>query len=336
MPQKRTPPTAPEDTGPPGAAAVDTAAECGRAARAAGDGRFVVFSDAAALPLARRIAAKPGGTAPVVVDPRGTTLGVIDTLHAALKRRGATRRTVVVACGAGPLLDAVRLAAALYDGGAPALLVATTLGAAIDRGVDPVARRGPTALNAPALALYVDYASIPRGAKDGLGTLVRDALIEGDDFFDGLETLSPHPLRKWPWESVIDDALRVDRMHSGDDRQVLDLGLPFARAIASAHSVAPQTALALGIRAACLTARRVAEFGERDHLRVLAVLALLGFSLHDQRIDADAVLEGIPGETRFALPHAIGDVEAGLAIPRATLRRSIVRLTTTPGAAEFR
>jgi hypothetical protein len=114
------------------------------------------------------------------------------------------------------------------------------------------------------------------------------------------------------------------------------LGLPFARAIAATRTVAPQTALALGIRAACLTARRVAAFNERDHLRVLAVLALLGFALHDERIDADAVLEQIPAETRFALPHAIGDVEAGLAIPRATLRRSIARLTSTPGTAEFR
>jgi 3-dehydroquinate synthetase len=314
----------------------ETAKAWARAAREAGDGRFVTFCDAGALPLARRIAREAGASGATVVDVRGTTMAIVDKLHAALRRRAASRNTVVVACGAGALLDAVRLAAALYDGGAKTLLVATTLGAAIDRGVDPVARRGASAVVAPPLGLYVDYGTIPRFAKDGLGTLVRDALIEGDEFFDGLETLSPHPLRKWPWESVIDDALRVDRMHAGDERQILDLGLPFARAIAATRTVVPQTALALGIRAACLTARRVAKFGERDHLRVLAVLALLGFALHDEGIDADAVLERIPPETRFALPHAIGDVEAGLAIPRATLRRSIARLTTTPGAAEFR
>ncbi len=71
-------------------------------------------------------------------------------------------------------------------------------------------------------------------------------------------------------------------------------------------------------------------------MRVLAVLALLGFALHDERIDADAVLAKIPATTRFALPHAIGNVEAGFAIPRPALRRSIARLTTTPGTAEFR
>jgi 3-dehydroquinate synthetase len=306
-----------------------------RSARAGGEGRFVTFCDAAALGLARQIARQPGGAGLTTIDVRGTTLAVVDRIHAALSRRGAAAHSVV-ACGAGPLLDAVRIASALYDGGAQTFLVATTLGAAIDRGVDPVARRGTTALTAPAAGLSVDYAAIPRYAKDGLGTLVRDALIEGDEFFDGLETLSPHPLRKWPWESVIDDALRVDRMHAGAERAVLELGRPFARAIAATRTVGAQTALALGIRAACLTARRVADFNERDHLRVLAVLALLGFSLHDERIDADAVLAKIPGETRFALPHAIGDVEAGIAIPRAALRRSIARLTTTPGTAEFR
>jgi 3-dehydroquinate synthetase len=312
------------------------AVACARAAREAGDGRFVIFCDAAALPLARRMAREPGAAGTTVVDARGTTLAVVDKLHAVLKRRKATGQTIVVACGAGALLDTVRMAAALYEGGARCMVIATTLGAAIDRGVDPVARRGSSSITAPALGLYVDYAAIPRFAKDGLGTLVRDALIEGDDFFDGLETLSPHPLRKWPWESVIDDALRVDRMHAGDDREILDLGLPFARAIAATRTVAPQTALALGIRAACLTARRVANFGERDHLRVLAVLALLGFALHDERIDADEVLEQIPKDARFALPHAIGDVEAGIVIPRAMLRRSIARLTSTPGTAEFR
>lgn len=306
------------------------------AARAAGDGHFVTFCDAAAVPLARRIARAPGAFGLTVVDARGTTLAVVDTLHAALKRRKATRRTVVIACGAGPLLDAVRIAAALYDGGARTMLMATTLGAAIDRGVDPNARRGTTVVTAPPLTLGVDYEAIPRSAKDGLSTLVRDAFIEGHDFFDGLETLSPHPLRKWPWESVIDDALRVDRMHAGDERRVLELGVPFAQAIAAAHTMVPQTALALGIRAACLTARRVAGFGERDHLRVLAVLALLGFSLHDERIDADAVLDRIPNATRFTLPHAIGDVEADITVPRQSLRRSIARLTTTPGTAEFR
>jgi 3-dehydroquinate synthetase len=305
-------------------------------ARDGGDGRFLVVCDASAATLARRIRRERGAIGTMTVDIAGVSLSPIEKIHAALRRRAATRRTAVVACGGGALLDAARIASALYDGGAPIVLVATTLGAAIDRAVDPVARRGTVEIERAPVASLVDYNAIPKSARDGLSTLIRDAVVEGDEFFDGMETLAPHPLRKWPWESVIDDALRVDRMHLGDDRRILELGMPFASAIVATHAISPQHALALGIRAACLAGRRVASFGERDHLRVLAVLALLGFSLHHPDIDAEAVMEAIPAGTRFALPHAIGDVEADIAVPRQTLRRTIARLTTTPGAAEFR
>ncbi|MFN2459856.1 MAG: hypothetical protein ABR591_04075 [Candidatus Velthaea sp.] len=310
--------------------------EVRRLARDCADGRCVVFADGATQTAARRLARAAAALGTTVADVHGTSLAAIDQIHAALRRRGATRRTAVVAYGGGALLDAVRIAAALFEGGAPAILVATTLGAAIDRGVDPVARRGCVHVTAPPTALLVDYAAIPASARDGLGTLVRDAFIEGDEFFDGMETLAPHPLGKWPWQSVIDDALRVDRMHAGDDRRILELGMPFAAAIAATHPMETQHALALGLRAACLAGRRIAAFSERDHLRVLAVLALLGFALHHARLDPDAVVAAIPNGTRFALPHAIGDVEAGIVIPRQVLRRAVQRLTSTPGAAEFR
>ncbi|GAC1407024.1 MAG: hypothetical protein NVSMB64_13380 [Candidatus Velthaea sp.] len=313
----------------------DLTTEVARRARECG-GAFVVVHDGASTALGRRLARDRGGLGASAVDLRGTPFAPVEKIHALLRRRAVAARTVVVACGGGPLLDAARIAAATYNGGLPVVAVATTLGAAIERGVDPVARRGTIALERPTAALFVDYEAIPKSAKDGLSTLVRNALIEGDEFFDGMETLAPHPLRKWPWESVIDHALRVDRMHAGEDRDVLLVGAPFAAALAQTHDLAPQVALALGLRAACLAGRRVAAFGEGDHLRVLAVLALLGFALHDARIDADAVLAAIPQQTRFALPHRIGDVEAGLRVPRATLRRSLARLTATPGVAEFR
>jgi len=310
--------------------------EIAQSARAAGDGTFVVVHDAVASTFARQIAREPGGLGASLLDIRGTAFAPIEKLHALLRRRGVAERTAIVACGTGALLDAARIGAATFAGGRALVAVATTLGAAIERGVDPVARRASITFDRAPHALFVDFGALPKFAKDGLSTLVRDALIEGDEFFEGMETLAPHPLRKWPWESVIDNALRVDRMHSGDERDVLAVGAPFATAIMQTHGLNAQSALALGLRAACLTGRRVAKFSEGDHLRVLAVLALLGFALHDVRIDADAVLAAIPQSTRFALPHAIGDVEAGMRVPRATLRRSIARLGATPGAAEFR
>lgn len=314
----------------------ESVAQAATLAREAGDGRFLVVCDSSAAPLARCIKRERGGLGTTVIDVAGLSLEPIEKIHAALRRRAATRHTAVVACGGRALMDAARIACALYEGGVPVVLFATTLGAAIDRAVDPVARRGSIVVERASVATLVNYETIAKSARDGLSTLVRDAVVEGDEFFHGMETLAPHPLRKWPWESVITDALRIDRMHAGEDRHVLDFGVPFAVAIAATHAIAPQHALALGIRAACLTGRKVAAFSEGDHLRVLAVLALLGFSLHHPDIDADTVMNAIPTGTRFSLPHAIGDVEAGMTVPRNTLRRAVARLASTPGAAEFR
>ena len=89
------------------------------------------------------MAREPGSGGTTVVDVRGSSLAIVDRLHGVLRRRGAGSKTVVVACGAGALLDAVRIATALYEGGLRTLLIATTLGAAIDRGVDNDGRLRP-------------------------------------------------------------------------------------------------------------------------------------------------------------------------------------------------
>lgn len=306
------------------------------AARDAGTGTFAVFCDARSTSDARALARERGSAGSMTIDARGTSLALVDRIHGALRRRGVRPGATAVAYGSGAVIDAVRIAAALYGGGMPALAVATSLGAAIERSADPDAVRGSAAIARPLAHVFVAYDAMASAARDGLATLVRNAVVEGDDFFDGLETLAPHPLRKWPWESVVEDALRIDRMHEDDDRAVLALGLPFAHGISATLGIAPQPALALGLRAACLTARRVAGFGEGDHLRVLALLALLGFSLHDVRIDADALLAAIPADTRFALPHRIGDVAGGFRVARPTLRKALARLASAPGAAEFR
>jgi hypothetical protein len=80
----------------------------------------------------------------------------------------------------------------------------------------------------------------------------------------------------------------------------------------------------------------VTRFAQSEYVRVLAVLALLDFALHDARIDANDVLDAIPSDVRFSLPHAIGDVEAEMRVSRATLRRAVSRLAHVPGTAEFR
>jgi 3-dehydroquinate synthetase len=290
---------------------------------------FVVFRNPRGLPLR-------GFGPSVAVDARGERFEPVAGVLAALGRRKATQRTVAVAYGDGPLIDCVRLGAGLYRGGIPVIVVATSLGALLARATDPVARRGEIALERPPLGVLFDERDFGRTARDGLALLARNALIEGHDLFESLETLAPHAPGRWPWAALGADALHVDRMHRDGERAVFSLGAPFARAIAQTAGLRPQPALALGLRAAALAGRAVTGLPRADHLRLVTVLALLGYPLFDERIEPNAVLAALPRDATFAIPHAIGDVEAHVKIPRATLRRIVTRLASPPGAVEFR
>lgn len=301
------------------------------AIRTASDGResFVVFRGPRALPLR--------GLGPTVaLETRGDGFDPVATVLATLERRKAGHGFVAVAYGDGPLVDAVRIGAGLYRGGIPVIVVATSLGALLERATDAVARRGPIALERPPLAVLFDERDFARTARDGLALLARNALIEGHDLFASLETLAPHAPGRWPWASLGADAYQVDRMHGAGERAVFGLGEPFARAIADTAGLRSQPALAIGLRAAALAGRAVTGLPRADHLRLITLLALLGYPLFDERIDPSAVLAALPREATFVVPHAIGDVEANVRIPRATLRRIIGRLATPPGAVEFR
>ncbi len=302
-----------------------------QAIRDAGGGResFVVFRGPRTVAL-RGL----GGT--VALDARGDGFDAIARVVAALERRGANAGTVAVAHGDGALGDAVRIGASLYHGGIGVILVTTSLGGLLARATDAVARRGSVAVQRAPLAVLIDERDFARTARDGLALLARNALIEGHDLFESLETLAPHAPRRWPWAALGADALHVDRMHGEDERAVFTLGQPFAQAIAQTTGLRSQPALALGLRAAALAGRAVAGMPRADHLRLVTLLALLGYPLFDARIDARAVLAALPPDEMFALPHAIGDVEPNVRVPRAMLRRIVARLATPPGAVEFR
>jgi 3-dehydroquinate synthetase len=301
------------------------------AIRSAADGResFVVFRGPRALPLR-------GLGATVALDARGESIEAVAAVLATLERRKAGPGFVAVAYGDGALVDTVRIGAGLYRGGIPVIVVATSLGALLERATDPIARRGAIALERAPRAVLFDERDFARTARDGLALLARNALIEGHDLFTSLETLAPHAPGRWPWASLGADALHVDRMHHDAERAVFGLGEPFARAIADTAGLRPQQALAIGLRAAALAGRAVTGLPRADHLRLVTLLALLGYPLFDERIDPSAVLAALPHEATFVVPHAIGDVEANVRIPRATLRRIVGRLATPPGAVEFR
>ncbi|MBD5633776.1 MAG: 3-dehydroquinate synthase, partial [Candidatus Eremiobacteraeota bacterium] len=187
--------------------------------------------------------------------------------------------------------------------------------------------------------------------REGLAELVKHGIIEGDDVFDALETLAPHPLRKWPWETVVADSLRIKAMVVSDDkhergaREILNLGHTFGHAIETVTNFRTThgEAVSIGLRAAGMLALRTGRFSAEEHLRVLSLLTLLRLPLVAPTNDVDALLAAMAndkktraGTLRFVLPRTIGDVEYGVTVPSRSVRSVLGRMSSPPGAAELR
>jgi 3-dehydroquinate synthase len=324
--------------------------------------RAVVLCDRNVLPLAMDIA-RPWRGAPVIpfaLGERRKTMKSLERVLEALAAAGADRSTLVIGVGGGVAGDLFGFAAAVYMRGVPFVNVATTLVAMVDAAVG-----GKTAVDLAAgknlagafhdpVAVFCDVAALAtlpeRHIREGLAELVKHGIIEGNDAFTGLETLAPHPLRTWPWETVVADSVRVKAMIVGDDRvergsrEVLNLGHTFGHAIelVSDYKTSHGTAVAMGLRGAGLLALRTGRFSRTEHLRVLTLLALLKLPLVSPA-DVDALLAAMSsdkksrdGALRFVLPRAIGDVEYGVTVPKRALRAVLQRMTRLPGESEFR
>ncbi|HYL27376.1 MAG TPA: 3-dehydroquinate synthase family protein, partial [Candidatus Nitrosotalea sp.] len=198
------------------------------------------------------------------------------------------------------------------------------------------------------IAVFADVGALrtlsQRALREGLAEIVKAGIIEGGEFFEMLEELAPHPLSRWPWSAVIEGAVKVKTMTVADDRleagmrELLNLGHTFAHALerASKYRLAHGSAVAIGLRAAGLLALRTGEFSESEHLRVLALLALLRLPLQTglpaeeifAAMQADKKKRG--GRLRFVLPRAIGDVEFGVECDPRTVRSVLGRLSEAP------
>jgi 3-dehydroquinate synthetase len=185
-----------------------------------------------------------------------------------------------------------------------------------------------------------------RHLREGLAEVVKAAIIEGHDFFESIEVLAPHEFWRWPWIELIAQSVKVKTMIVADDkhehgmRELLNLGHTFGHALerVSNYRISHGAAVALGLRAAGLLGMRVAGFEQEDHLRVLAILAMLGMPLQTQ-VHADAALAAMgsdkkkrDGRLRFVVPHGIGDVEYGIEASDRVVRDVLLLLTKTPGA----
>jgi len=133
----------------------------------------------------------------------------------ALAAAGADRETLVIGVGGGVAGDLFGFAAATYMRGVPFVNVATSLVAMVDAsiggktGVDLGAGKNLAGAFRDPLAVFCDVGSLAtlpeKHLREGLAELVKHGIIEGNEAFEALETLAPHPLRKWPWETVVAD-----------------------------------------------------------------------------------------------------------------------------------
>jgi len=134
-----------------------------------------------------------------------------------------------------------------------------------------------------------------------------------------------------------------DKYESGM-RELLNLGHTFAHGFeqASGYRVTHGAAVALGLRAAGLLALRTKRFSGGEHLRVLALLALLRLPMRTS-LPAAAVFAAMQsdkkkraGKLRFVLPRAIGDVEYGVECSPRTVLAVLESMRSAPKDVETR
>jgi 3-dehydroquinate synthetase len=291
------------------------------------------------------------------LSERGKRLSTVERVLDAFASIGVERKTLVLGVGGGVASDLFGFAAATYMRGVAYAHVATSLVAMVDAAIG-----GKTGINLKAgknlagafcdpVGVFCEITALytlpMRAVREGLAEVVKAAIIEGGDFFEGLEALAAHHFARWPWVALIAAAVKVktatvadDRLEAGT-REVLNLGHTFAHGIerASEYRVTHGAAVALGLRGAGLLALRSGRFSEVEHLRVLALLALLGMPLRTS-LAANAMFAAMQtdkkrrgGRLRFVLPRAIGDVERGVECSDRTVRSVLVRLGREPAPA---
>jgi 3-dehydroquinate synthase len=321
---------------------------------------FVVLHDANphVAKLARGIAKLPGniGAFGLVLGEPRKHLRTVERVHEALLAMGAARDTLIVGVGGGIASDLFGFTAATYMRGVPYVHVATTLVAMVDAavggktGVDVRAGKNIVGSFTDPVAVFAHVDALQtlpyRSMREGLAEIVKAAIIEGGEFFESIEALSPHQFWRWPWLEVVAESIKVKTMIVADDRmeagmrELLNLGHTFGHALetASGYRVSHGVGVALGLRAAGLLAMRTGRFSEEEHLRILATMALLGMPLRT-RIEPDAAFAAMQsdkkkraGKLRFVLPRAIGDVEYGVEVPERQVRAVLAQLRRSPEA----
>jgi 3-dehydroquinate synthase len=327
----------------------------------------VVIFDARLEARARAIAA---ALADVGVEVRGRTAVTVNAmtkrsstvaaLYDALLDARADRQTWLVAIGGGTLTDVAGFAAATFLRGIEWAAVPTTV-----LGMADAAIGGKTAIDLPQgknlvgafwppSAVAADIASLASlGQRDratGLAEIVKCAVIAMPVLLDEVDRISVRSAPK-EWKEIIAAAARVKARVVADDpresggRAVLNLGHTVGHALesASAYAIAHGSAVAIGMRAAGLLARRRGWWPPAEHARMLASLVRAGLPLFAQELTLDAVMaamerdkKSIDGRIRFVLPVRLGEVRHGIELDGSDVREAVAAIFDEPPPAELR
>ncbi|MDP9111698.1 MAG: 3-dehydroquinate synthase [Candidatus Eremiobacteraeota bacterium] len=324
--------------------------------------RFVVLCDRNVAQYATTLTYGMKGRLAVLpfdLGERRKRFETVEHVMDALVEHGADRGTTIVGVGGGVACDLFGFSAATFMRGVPYVSIATSLVAMVDAaiggktGVDTPRGKNLAGVFADPQAVFCDVGALRtlpyRNVREGLAEILKAAIIEGGDLFEALEVLGPHPFHKWPWETIVSDSIAVKTMIVNDDRQeqgareTLNLGHTFGHAMerASGFRISHGVGVAVGLRAAGLLAMRTNGYSATDHLRVLAVLALLNLPMTTAQ-RPENVLSAMSadkkrraGRLRFVLPRAIGDVEYGVEVSNAAIRAVLQRCASPPGVREF-
>jgi 3-dehydroquinate synthase len=293
---------------------------------------------------------------------RCKSLRTLERLWGWLLRRGADRRTVLVAVGGGTVTDVAGFAAATFMRGIPWLPVPTTV-----LGMADAAIGGKTAIDlaegknlagafwAP-VAVAADLgalATLPRREiMTGLAEIVKAAVVGDPRLLDLVNGLRTRTRRAAPadWRGAIVAAAAVKvRIVASDPREAgpreaLNLGHTLGHAFehAARGRMPHGEAVAIGLRGEGLLALRAGFYSAREHARVLRALEHCGLPLAFGRLETGAILRALRSDKKrrnrivgFTLPERIGSVRTGVAVDDADLRAVIAQCARAPGAEEL-
>jgi 3-dehydroquinate synthase len=255
----------------------------------------------------------------------------------ALLDQGFGRDSALVGIGGGVIGDLTGFVAATYQRGVPFVLVPTTLLAMLDAsvggktGVDMPHGKNLIGAFHPPVAVVADPATLrtlpERDFKAGLAEAVKHGLIADAGYLDWIEANATalllrdlgaltHLVRR----SVEIKASIVagDEFEAGP-RAMLNAGHTAAHALelASGYAMLHGEAVALGLRAECVMGELAGLLPDGTFARVARALDRLGLppraeGLNPERVRAAMLRDkkSVAGETRFAIPPALGGMAA--------------------------